>query len=824
MMMAALQLASMLAFVLTANTASSSPQSTDLAPVESETPILIQTMDGIMYAMQPSTGQVLWSINSGFVVDGTSQMDTADRSQPSFIPDLTTGELFVVFPQERSLRKLTSTLPELASGHPLVSDDGFVFHGNKRSSLAALDASTGQLVNHYAKTDDNLRMETLHGLGPQVVLMGRTEYQLVIHEAATNRLLFNMTMAAYSRLNSNFEPSDVQPDNPLPDHALVAKENRLALRKGSKAVWRTEFPGRVVNVFSLDTKGQLVKMNLVRLPEDGSTKGRLAANSYQIRETLGRLLHVTPLSTEGVPLLELNDNDDSDLTSVGSSSDFELQPYISAAALCDADGQDVHCNAETALVVVSKDLYAPVDIESDVPPSGNLFTLVLPIVSIVTPLLLGLLFLFRPSPAQLMSSPAIVPPPLTSDTQVTRAQFPKRFNKLEMYETVLGHGSHGTVVYKGCFEKQPVAIKRMLKEYVDIALREVELLRNGDRHPNVIRYYCLEQDSEFMYIALELCIATLAEVIEGPKVTTRGTHHGALADPSKLASMDKHVIARSILSGVQYLHNLNIVHRDIKPQNVLVTSMYTVVISDLGLGRHVDTLPNSTTSTGTLGWVAPEVLTMASTASFASDVFSIGCVIHYVCSGCHPFGQYFERDSNIRNNQLQLAAISDNCLQDLIVRLLQHNPAKRLPISQALNHPWFWTGKKTLDFLLHVSDRLEKEAKTHRYVTALEAGSARLFGNDWRSPLSNQLLSDLQRFRKYDWTSVIDLLRAIRNKVISGEACTGHVEIVACGLIWSGGRADVRWELWLISVCRNITFKSWMLNSRPNLVQRPTRI
>jgi hypothetical protein len=43
-------------------------------------------------------------------------METADRSQPSFIPDLTTGELFVVFPHEGTLRKLTATLPELASG------------------------------------------------------------------------------------------------------------------------------------------------------------------------------------------------------------------------------------------------------------------------------------------------------------------------------------------------------------------------------------------------------------------------------------------------------------------------------------------------------------------------------------------------------------------------------------------------------------------------------------------------------------------------------------------------------------------------------------
>jgi hypothetical protein len=101
---------------------------------------------------------------------------------------------------------------------------------------------------------------------------------------------------------------------------------------------------------------------------------------------------------------------------------------------------------------------------------------------------------------------------------------------------------------------------------------------------------------------------------------------------------------------------------------------------------------------------------MANTASFASDAFSIGCVVHYVCFGSHPFGQvllssslrlvvvgvvacdvqgvsellgvgmlstvlphadrsqYFERDGNIRRNRLQLAASTDSCLQDLITR------------------------------------------------------------------------------------------------------------------------------------------------------------
>jgi len=71
------------------------------------------------------------------------------------------------------------------------------------------------------------------------------------------------------------------------------------------------------------------------------------------------------------------------------------------------------------------------------------------------------------------------------------------------------------------------AVKRVLREYVDVAETEVDLLRRSDNHPNVIRYYCMERDPQFMYIALELCVATLVEVVEGPKVSTRGTHHGA---------------------------------------------------------------------------------------------------------------------------------------------------------------------------------------------------------------------------------------------------------------------------------------------------------
>lgn len=54
-----------------------------------------------------------------------------------------------------------------------------------------------------------------------------------------------------------------------------------------------------------------------------------------------------------------------------------------------------------------------------------------------------------------------------------------------------------------------MAVKRLLPECFIAGEREVHILRESDYHPNVVRYYCTEQDKQFRYIALELCAATL---------------------------------------------------------------------------------------------------------------------------------------------------------------------------------------------------------------------------------------------------------------------------------------------------------------------------
>ncbi|KAJ2857059.1 bifunctional endoribonuclease/protein kinase ire1 [Coemansia erecta] len=137
-----------------------------------------------------------------------------------------------------------------------------------------------------------------------------------------------------------------------------------------------------------------------------------------------------------------------------------------------------------------------------------------------------------------------------------------RLGAITLTDQVLGYGSHGTVVYRGTFQGRAVAIKRLLLDFYDVADHEVQVLQESDSHPNVIRYFCTERQDHFMYIALELCCGSLADAItKAPK---------AQLASQLLSQMPKMHILRQLARGLHHLHALKLVHRDIKPQNILV--------------------------------------------------------------------------------------------------------------------------------------------------------------------------------------------------------------------------------------------------------------
>lgn len=420
-----------------------------------------------------------------------------------------------------------------------------------------------------------------------------------------------------------------------------------------------------------------------------------------------------------------------------------------------------------------------------------------------------------PQPEAIRHSPAA-----TDMTEVTEPIINIGHLSVDL-DAILGHGGHGTMVFKGSFGGRDVAVKRMLKEFYDVASHEVSLLQQHDDHPNVIRYFDKETAGSFLYIALELCPASLLDVIERPRDFPALVPPGGLNTPN---------ILKQITSGIHYLHTLKIVHRDIKPHNILVsapkltianpstTQPPRLLISDFGLCKKLEGDQNSFRATtafaaGTSGWRAPELLVdddplLKSTnialspatadltdnseplvvdpqtnrrATRAIDIFSLGCVFYYcLTQGSHPFDKdgKFMREANIVKGLYNLDALT--ILGDyqweakvLVGQMLSHNAKERPDAATILTHPFFWGAEDRLEFLCHVSDAFESEKYNEReedlseplaYLESYAPLISEDYNGDFLRALPQPFKDTLGKQRKYKGDSLLDLLRALRNK------------------------------------------------------------
>lgn len=266
-----------------------------------------------------------------------------------------------------------------------------------------------------------------------------------------------------------------------------------------------------------------------------------------------------------------------------------------------------------------------------------------------------------------------------------------------------------------------IKIKNIPKKEREATKVEVELLKRLN-HPNIVRYIdsFLSKNSESLCIAMEYCDGgDLASQIKAAR--------------RKLFSEDKilHWFVQIAL-GVHYMHTKNVLHRDLKTQNIFLLGNGRLVLGDLGISKVLEgTMDMAQTCIGTPYYMSPEIF-KNKPYSYKSDVWALGCVLYEMTTLNHAF------DANSLNGLAQkiikgrYPAIHhkySRYLRELIAHMLLPEPKQRPDLDQILRKPFI--KKHILQFFQDINSRpSEGIGEGTMIVRAAVGGPVGAMGND----------------------------------------------------------------------------------------------
>ncbi|XP_062402545.1 death-associated protein kinase 2 [Sardina pilchardus] len=319
--------------------------------------------------------------------------------------------------------------------------------------------------------------------------------------------------------------------------------------------------------------------------------------------------------------------------------------------------------------------------------------------------------------------------------------------------------------------------------------REVTILQQI-QHPNIITLHDIYENRTDVVLILEL--------------VSGGELFDFLAQKESLSEEEATEFIKQILDGVQYLHSRNIVHFDLKPENIMLLNnkvpLPRIKLIDFGLAHKIEDGVEFKNIFGTPEFVAPEIVNYEP-LGLEADMWSIGVITYILLSGASPFlgeskqetlgnisAMNYDFDEEFFGSTSELA-------KSFIRQLLVKDTRKRMTIQDALNHPWI---------------------KSHQCAAAVEEGSRKTEAEPEARQLKTQRLkeytvqchagvppnrtyADAERFaRALDAMALMEA--GVAGARARREALQGHVEALlsACGQrqAWlrEGGEA-VRQEL-----------------------------
>ncbi|XP_021493934.1 sperm motility kinase X-like [Meriones unguiculatus] len=265
------------------------------------------------------------------------------------------------------------------------------------------------------------------------------------------------------------------------------------------------------------------------------------------------------------------------------------------------------------------------------------------------------------------------------DLKVTVPEEALLRNSYKILNTIC-QGSFGEVKLAWHLLTQTQVALKVLPKNSSIVTSEIEIMKSLN-HPNIIQLYQIIDTEVNTYLVMEY--------VNGRGLLDR------IQEDGHLQEQEARRFFQQIGSAVHYCHSKGVVHRDLRPENILMDSEGNIKLSDFGLSIQVNPGQKLHSFICSLPFCAPELLQGKDYDGPAADMWSLGVLLYFMTTGCLPF----QAPTNPGIKQKILCAkyyspshLSANVL-NIIRQLLTLDPSKRATIDCIMHHPWLAQGE-----------------------------------------------------------------------------------------------------------------------------------
>jgi eukaryotic-like serine/threonine-protein kinase len=245
------------------------------------------------------------------------------------------------------------------------------------------------------------------------------------------------------------------------------------------------------------------------------------------------------------------------------------------------------------------------------------------------------------------------------------------------YIRPLGSGGFADVfLYEQDMPRRDVAVKVLPSDVRDPDLRrmfnaEADVLAHLSAHPSIVTVYQAGISADGRpYIVMEFCPGSLAQRYRIERVPV-----------SEVLT-----IGVKMASALESAHRAGLVHRDVKPSNILVTTFGAPVLADFGISSSLTRATADEVLAMSIPWSAPEVVDESTAGTISSEVWSLGATVYSLLAGHSPFERH-ERGQNTKEQLRRRIARATytpiprpdvpNSLQDALARSMSRDPRQR---------------------------------------------------------------------------------------------------------------------------------------------------